>query len=276
MTWNPEPAGRDRWRRTFTIARRIRPVVVVGAAVFAPLVLTAVLLPFRSRLPDATVALGLAVLVSLLASIGTRVTAIIAAVFAAACFDLGFTQPYGSLAISHPQDVETTVLLLIGGLVVGQLSARNRSNRQLAVQTGEDLGHIQAIAETMAAGAAPDEVVAAVAVELESLLGLRNCWFETSQSDRPVPTIDRNGDVSWGRIWWGFDSLGLPGKEITLEVEHDQRRLGRFVLVAEPGTRVRRNQLLAAVTLAEQAGAALSAGVSPITVPPRTNLLTQR
>jgi K+-sensing histidine kinase KdpD len=266
MTSNPDPAGRDWGRRALTLERRIRPVVVVGAAVIAPLVVTAVLLPFRGQLPDATVALGLAVLVSLLASIGTRITAVIAAVSAAVCFDLGFTQPYGSLAIAHPQDVETTVLLLIGGLIVGQLSARNRSNRQLAAQTGEDLGHIQAIAETMAAGAAPDEVVAAVAVELESLLGLRNCWFETSQPVRPVPTINRNGDVSWGRNWWGFDSLGLPGKEITLEVEHDQRRLGRFVLVADPGTRVRRNQLLAAVTLAEQAGAALGAGVSSVTL----------
>ena len=66
--------------------------------------------------------------------------------------------------------------------------------------------------------------------------------------------------MSWGRIWWGIDTLGLPGKEITIEVEHDVRRLGRYVLVAEAGTKVRRDQLLAAVTLADQAGAALGAG----------------
>ena len=34
----------------------------------------------------------------------------------------------------------------------------------------------------MAAGAAPDEVVEAVADELRSLLGLRECWFDTSRS----------------------------------------------------------------------------------------------
>jgi hypothetical protein len=266
MASGPELSRRNWRRQTLIMASRIRRVIVVVAAVLAPLALTAILLPFRSQLPDATVALGLAVLVSLLAAIGTRITAIIAAVSAAVCFDVGFTQPFGSLAISHPQDVETTILLLVGGLIVGQLSARNRSNRQLAVQTSEDLGHIQAVAETMAAGAAPDEVIAAVAVELESLLGLRNCWFETSLPDTPVPTIDRNGNVSWGRFWWGFDSLGLPGKEITLAVEHDQRHLGRFVLVAEPGTRVRRNQLLAAVTLADQAGAALGAGDPSVTL----------
>ena len=104
----------------------IRTVSAVAAAVVAPVALTVAILPFRSQVSTATVALCLAVLVSLLAAVGTRVTAVIAAVSAALCFDIAFTEPFGSLTISHPQDVETTVLLLMGGLIVGQLSARNR------------------------------------------------------------------------------------------------------------------------------------------------------
>jgi len=262
----PESPWHHRWDRTVSVAGTIRPAAVLVAAVVAPIALTAALLAFRDQVPSATVALALAVLVSLLAAIGTRVTAVIAAVSAALCFDFGFTQPYGSLAISHPQDIETTALLLVGGVIVGQLSARNRRNRGLAVRASEDLSRIQAVAELMAAGAAADEVVAAVADELQGLLGLRNCWFETSRPDKPGPTIDRNGNVSWGRLWWGFDTLGLPGKEITIEVAHDERRLGRYVLVAEPGTKVRRDQLLAAVTLADQAGAALGGGSLPVAI----------
>jgi K+-sensing histidine kinase KdpD len=262
----PESPWHHRWDRTVSVARNIRPAAVLVAAVVAPVALTAALLPFRDQVPSATVALGLAVLVSLLAAIGTRVTAVVAAVSAALCFDVGFTQPYGSLAISHPQDIETTALLLVGGVIVGQLSARNRRNRGLAVRASEDLSRIQAIAEMMATGAAANEVVAAVADELQGLLGLRNCWFETSRADKPGPTIDRDGNVSWGRLWWGFETLGLPGKEITIEVEHDQRRIGRYVLIAEPGTRVRRDQLLAAVTLADQAGAALGGGSLPVAI----------
>jgi Domain of unknown function (DUF4118) len=246
------------------IAATFRPVTMLVAAVVVPVALALALLPFRSQAPAATVALGFAVLVSLLAATGTRLSALVAAVSAALCYDIGFTQPYGSLVISHPQDIETTALLLVGGLIVGQLSARNRSHRTLAVQQREDLAHVQAIAELMAAGAGPDEVVEAVADELRSLLGLRECRFDTSRAERPGPTIDRNGNVSWGRIWWGVDTLGLPGKEITIEVEHDVRRLGRYVLVAEAGTKVRRDQLLAVVTLADQAGAALGAGPVPV------------
>ena len=73
----------------------------------------------------------------------------------------------------------------------------------------------------------------------------------------------RNGDVSWGRIWWGFDTLGLPGKPISLGVENQHHRLGRFVLLAEAGTRVSQQQLLAAVTLADQAGTALGVEAVP-------------
>ncbi len=256
------PSNRSGPRRA--IAATILSAAVLVAAVAVPVALALALLPFRSQAPAATVALGFAVLVSLLAAAGTRLSGLIAAVSAALCYDIGFTQPYGSLVISHPQDIETTALLLVGGLIVSQLSARNRSHRRLAVQQREDLAHVQAIAELMAAGAGPDEVVVAVADELRSLLGLRECWFDTSLPERPGPTIDRNGNVSWGRIWWGVDTLGLPGKEITIEVEHDVRRLGRYVLVAEAGTKVRRDQLLAAVTLADQAGAALGAGASSV------------
>jgi hypothetical protein len=271
MLLSATPSEPDRtpqdWRgRTLAVASATQPVSVIVAAVVAPVALTFAILPLRSQAPAATVALGFAVLVSLLGATGTRVSALIAAVSAALCYDIGFTQPYGSLAMSHPQDIETTALLLVGGLIVGQLSARNRRNRALVVQQSDDLAHVQAIAELMAAGAEPDEVVDAVTQELRSLLGLRDCRFETSRPDRPGPTIDRNGNVSWGRIWWGVDTLGLPGKEITIDVEHNQRRLGRYVLIAEPGTKVRRDQLLAAVTLAEQAGAALGAGVPFVTL----------
>ena len=116
---------------------------------------------------------------------------------------------------------------------------------------------LQAIAEMLASGAPADDVVAAVAVELQDMLGLRSCSFDTSFPDAVAPMIERTGAVSWGRIWWGFDTLGLPGKAISLGVENQHHRLGRFVLVAEPGTRVTQQQLLAAVTLADQAGTAL-------------------
>jgi Domain of unknown function (DUF4118) len=253
--------------RGMTFAARIRPWLLVAGAIAVPIAVALGVLPFRGKVSPATVALGLAIVVSLVAALGTRVTAVIAAVSAALCFDILYTKPYGSFSISNASDVETAVLLLVGGLIVGQLSARNRTNRGLVVQGSLDLGRIQYIAELMASGAGPDEVVAAVGVELQTLLGLRSARFETSFSATPGPTIERNGGVSWGRFWWGVPTLGLPGKEISLVVENQQRRRARFVLLAEPGTKVTREQLLAAVTLADQAGSALGLGIpTPVSI----------
>lgn len=253
------PAPEPLWTRAVGVGVRLRPFALVLLAVGAPLGLAAVLLPLRASIPSATVALGLAVLVSILAAVGTRFTAAIAAVSAALSFDGFFTEPYGSLTISRAGDIETTVLLLVGGLVVGQISARNREHRRRISQSRDTLTRIQDIAEMLAAGLDAHEIVAAIAVELQEMLHLRDCWFDATFPNQPGPVIERNGDVSWGRIWWGFDTLGLPGKEITVRVEHQHRRIGRFVLVAEPGTRVSHQQLLAAVTLADQAGTALGA-----------------
>lgn len=243
--------------RGISFGARIRPWLLLATAIVVPIAASLGALPFRGNVSAATVALGLAIIVSLISAVGTRVTAVVAAVTAALCFDILFTKPYGSFSISNAADVETAVLLLIGGLIVGQLSARNRTNRGLVVQGSLDLGRIQGIAELMASGAGRDEVVAAVGVELQTLLGLRSCRFETTFPAAPGPTIERNGAVSWGHFWWGIQTLGLPGKEISLIVENQSRRRGRFVLVAEPGTKVTREQLLAAVTLADQAGSAL-------------------
>jgi hypothetical protein len=243
--------------RRMTVAAQMRPVLLVVAAIAVPVAVSLAVVPFRGNVPAATVALGLAIVVSLVAAVGTRMTAVIAAVSAALCFDILFTRPYGSFSISNAADVETAALLLVGGLIVGQLSARNRTNRGRVVQGSLDLGRIQNIAELMASGAGPDEVVAAVGVELQTLLGLRSCRFETSFPTTPGPTIERNGGVSWGHFWWGVPTLGLPGKEISLVVENQQHRRGRYVMLAEPGAKVTREQLLAAVTLADQAGSAL-------------------
>lgn len=251
------PRHQDAWFRGVAVATRLRPFLVLAAAIGVPVAVSAGLLPYRADVSSATQALSLAIAVSLVAAAGTRLAAAVAAVAAAACFDFFFTKPYGSFWISSVRELETAALLLVGSLIVGQLAARNRTNKGLVAQTSDDLSRVQAVAELLASGAAADDVVSAVGDELQSLLGLRAWRFETSFPGTPSPTIERSGGVSWGRFWWGFRTLGLPGKEITLAVEHQQRRRGRYVLLAEPGAKVTRDQLLTAVTLADQAGIAL-------------------
>ena len=193
------------------LAVRLRQLLELVAAIVLPVAVGAALVPFRSNIAPATAALAMAVAVSLIAALSNRLGGVVAAVAAALSFDFFFTKPYGSLSISSAPEIETAILMLVGGLIVGQLSARNRTNKELVVQTSDDFARIQAIAELMASGASAFEVVGAVGDELTGLLSLRSCRFERTFPEGPSPTIERNGDVSWGRFWWGFRTLGMPG-----------------------------------------------------------------
>jgi hypothetical protein len=217
------------------------------------------LIPLRADLPAATVALALAAVVTMLAAVTDRVAAVAAGLSAALSFDTFYTLPYGSLTIARVQGIETTVLLLVVALIVGQLVARSRLHQRQALTSTINRGRVRGVAEMVASGASSDDVVRTVVSELKALLRLRACWFDPVFAERPGPFIERTGGVSWGAIRWGFSTIGLPTTEVSLVVEHDARPLGRFVLVADPGTRVTEDDLLTAVALADQAAASLAA-----------------
>ncbi len=244
-------------------AERYRTAVALAAATVLPVGAALALVPLRNTTPVPTIALALAAIVTLLAATGTRGTAAIAAVSASVGFDVFHTRPYGSLLITRAQDLQTTGLLLAVGLIVGQLAATNRRHRRQAAQSSYDLGRIHAVAEMVAAGEPADQVVQAAANELTDLFALRSCRFDTSFAATPGPFIERHGDVSWGAIRWGFQTMGFPTREVSLVVEHQSRPLGRYVLVAQPGTRVTEDQLLASIALADLAASALAAQAMP-------------
>jgi hypothetical protein len=227
--------------------------------VLAPFGAAAAMVPLRSHSPNATVALILALVVSLLAAAGTRLSAAVAAASAGLGFDVFHTRPYGSFRITRAQDLEATFLLLAVGLVVGQLATRSRRHSHRAAETSYDLGRIHVVAEMLAEGLPASQVVIAVGNELKSLLDLRSCRFEPTFADPPGPFIERHGAVTWGSVRWGFETMGLPRKEVSLSVEHQGRPLGRFVLLTGSDAPVSTEQLLVAIALSDIAGAALAA-----------------
>jgi hypothetical protein len=237
---------------------RTRWPILVGAV--APVGVAAALIPFRNRADNTVnVALVLVAVVVAVAAIGGRLAGVVAAISAALSFDFFHTRPFESFTITRRADVETAVLLLLVGLIVGQLASRSRRHRGNALESSADIARIHAVAELVAAGAAPEDVVLAVRNELVDLLSLRGCRFTVSFEDRPRPRLEANGDVMMGGVRWGVDTMGLPGKEIDLVVHGRGRPHGRFVLVPTPGLPVSWDRRVVAVALADQAGAALAA-----------------
>ncbi|MGW2377394.1 DUF4118 domain-containing protein [Kitasatospora sp. NPDC001683] len=238
------------------------PLSLVAAAAI-PLAVSAVLLPLRGHLANTNVALLLVVAVVTVAAVGHRMAGAVAALSAAAWFDFFFTRPYERFTISNSSDITTAVLLLAVGLAVSQLAARARRFEVIAVT---DAGHLDRIHEAavMARSRPAPAVVDHVRAELVDLLGLRGCRFEPGSLLGRPPRLEPDGSIVVGRRIWATDELGMPGEEVELRVFGNGRYIGRFMLDAVPGSKPGRQALLVAVTLADQAGAALETSTRPV------------
>jgi K+-sensing histidine kinase KdpD len=235
------------------------------AGAVAPLALAAALLPFRNRLDNANIALLLVVAIVAVATSGRRLPAAAAALSAAAAFDLFFTHPFVSMRISSSNDLETELSLLAVGLAVGELAARGRRYQAKAAKRTEELERFHGLAGQVALDPTSDFVVMTVAVQLAQQLQLADCRFEVEYKDeRAVPRVERDGTISWGVNRWDTLELGLPPWGVELPVWGHGRQLGRFILVPASAAPVQPDALVSAVTLSDQAGAALAAGMTAV------------
>src|SRR6476659_7848817 len=84
----------------------------------------AALVAVRDHFAQVNAVLILVFFVLLGAVIGGRVAGVVSALTAAVSFDFFYTQPYNSLKINSAADVETTILLLLVGLAMGEIVVR--------------------------------------------------------------------------------------------------------------------------------------------------------
>ncbi len=236
-----------------------RDRVAVAAGLLLPLAVAAVLLPLRSSWSNTNVALVLVVAVVAVAAIGNRLAGALAAVSAAAWFDFFFTVPYDRFAIAQASDIRTAVLLLVVGVAVSQLAARARRLQVIAVTDARYLAEIHETAELAHTARSPDAVVDHVRKQLIGVLDLAGCRFEYGALLGHPPRLDPDGSVMVGRHRRDVEESGLPGEEIELRTFGNGQYFGRFMLRPKPDSRPSLQARLVAVTLADQAGRALSA-----------------
>ncbi|WP_406194867.1 DUF4118 domain-containing protein [Kitasatospora sp. NBC_01560] len=227
------------------------------AAVAAPLALSAVLLPFRSHLANTNVALLLVAVVVAVAALGRRSAGAVAAVTAALCFDFFYTRPYERFAISKSSDLATAGLLLLVGLAVSQLAARARRLEVIAITDADHLARIHDTAVLTRSAGSALTAVDHVRAQLIDLLQLRGCRFEYGNLMGHPARLEPDGSVVIGRRQWDADRLGLPDEDVELRLFGSGRYIGRFMLEPTLGAVPSRQARLVAVTLADQAGAAL-------------------
>jgi K+-sensing histidine kinase KdpD len=235
----------------------------LAIAAFGPLAVAGVLVPFRDHLAGANVVLVFVVVVVLGAAIGTRWSGALTAVVAAMSFDFFFTRPYQSLKIDSGDDLVTTLLLLLIGLLVAELVVFTRRHRATSEHRQDEIARLHRVAELVAGDSDPDDVALSVQVELTSLLSLRACSFETGPSDSELPMLDRNGAIAGDHRRWVDGEYTLPAAGVQLPVYGRGHEFGRLVLHPDVSVGVSIEERLVAVALSDQLGAALAADATP-------------
>jgi hypothetical protein len=237
----------------------VRRDVGLVLAGLAPIVVAAVLVGVRGRIQNANVALILVVVVVATAAIGGRLAGATSAVISAVSFNFFHTQPYLRLTIDSADDVETTVLLLAVGLLVGHITARGMRARASAAGSSLEILRIHRVAERAARGEEAAEVLEAAQGELIALLTLQACRFEAQPFLSALPRLERGGQLDQ-RVWrYRDDGFELSPEGVELPVYGRGQQLGRFVLEPTPGVGVSLEQRVVAVAIADQVGAALAA-----------------
>jgi K+-sensing histidine kinase KdpD len=238
-----------------------RDHLAIAAGLFGPLALAAILVPFRTSFANTAAALAMILLVVLVAAIGNRLAGYAAAISAAAWFDFFLTRPYERFTINRARDIETTVLLLVIGIAVTEIAVWGRRQHAAASRRAGYLDGINDAARAVATGDAPATLTDRIAASLRQLLSLRSCQFQYGVAGIGRPArLHHDGTVVLGSQPYDLRLTSLPaGTDIELLVESGGRLQGRFLMQPDPDTPLTREQLLVAVALADQAGAALAA-----------------
>jgi len=237
----------------------------------APIMVAAALVAVRGHIANTNVALILAVVVAAAGAVGGRAAGMIAGLTAAASFDFFHTRPYLSLLIHDGDDVEMTILLLVLGLVAGQMAWKaGVAARQRDGGRG-GLDQIRRLADQVAQGRQSADVIATARAQLIELFQLVDCQFEAAPFHHrlDLPQLERTGVVAHRRYRMqpgGELEVELPAEGIGLPVLSRGQIVGRFILDFGPGAGATLEQRIVAIALADQVGASLAAYPPPLPV----------
>jgi K+-sensing histidine kinase KdpD len=216
------------------------------------------LVSVRDHFAQVNVVLILVLFVLLGAVVGGRVAGAVSAVVASISYDFFHTLPYNSLKIDRAADIETTILLLAVGLIIGEIVVRADRIRNAIGGTRRELSGLHRVARLAADGETADDVISAVCAELTETLGLTRCFYETSPFAGTYARLEQTGSITGTNVvQYTKHGFELPHGGVELPVLVNDQIVGRFVLVPTPGHGVTVDRRMVAVALADQVSVVL-------------------
>lgn len=228
-------------------------------AVVAPVVVAGGLVLLRDTVDRSTATLVLVLPVVLVAVIGGPLPAALAALIAPLAFDVLLTEPYYRVVIHANEDVEAMVILLVVGVLVGQLVAREAQSRGGMTARGSEVSALLSMVHAIRSGetsATPAQAIEA----LQQVFALRECRWSPDYKGGAYPRLTRAGEVGEGtRAGEGSykDQAPLPRAGIELPVTDGSHEYGHLILMPIDDRPVSREERVVALAIADLLGTAL-------------------
>ncbi len=135
----------------------IRVWVVAGAA--GSLVLSIVLIPFRTLTAASNLAFVFLAFTIVVAELGGRPAALVTAIVSAMSLNFFLTEPYLTLTITKPDDVIAFLALAVCGLIAAAFGKRRERLSEVADRAGKELAILSRLVEQLRDGIPLDEVL---------------------------------------------------------------------------------------------------------------------
>ena len=214
----------DRPGEASTIDPAARNRIGLAIALAGPVALCAILLPLRQSFVGSSLPLVLVLPLVIAAILGGRPGGVIAAVMTVAAFDFFFTRPFYSLAIHGQDDVITTLVLLVVGLVVAELVVRTRRSERVAAERAARVESMRRVAGMGSANERPGWLITAAGEELLTTLGADEIVYRAGAPDGGFPVLGHGRitvpsgapplvEPDWAEGWTlalPVDSFGRP------------------------------------------------------------------
>lgn len=234
---------------------RARLLGRMTVALLVPVGVALALVPLRAHVLNTNLALVLVVVVLGASVAGGRTAGVPSAISAALSYDFFLTMPYGSFTMERGDDIETTLLLALIGLIAGELVEGARRNEAAAIARRRELDRLQRRAELAAGGERPGRLIEISAQELTDMLGLTECRYVPTPAPESLPVFTHTAI----RVP-GITNDDVPPGAVALPVRAHGRDIGHFLLVFPTpscGIGTPTDIKHAAVALADQLGMAL-------------------
>jgi K+-sensing histidine kinase KdpD len=249
-------AGRaSRTRLSGTVGASVGALTAVGVA--------GLLVPLRDELGNTNVALVLVVVVVGAALVGGRIAGAATSVAAAVAFNFFHTQPYRSLRVHSDRDIWTVVLLVVVGVVVGEVAVLADRRGRAVEEHRSSSTAVHRVAEALVDGSASAVVQEMVLDAVREELHLRSVRFEPGPPVTALPELGHTGAVATLQHVWTGDGFALPAQGVELLVRQGPIRFGRLVLEPTPGAAVDIDRRRLAVALADLLAVSLGRVGSP-------------